>query len=177
MELFHFLWRASIIDDSHHLVLGKTEYIGSININSFSKLPFRLCLLALILDLENNIHRLAMGNPERALNKAPKRDRDRAAWLYEKKYGRPSDSQSTPELFSCLPFSTKCSILKNIVKEHRWQSHLDMDLLDLAVNIRNNCAHSAPDEAFLQILNHRALWDFTRKLQDLNHDLRKLHWD
>jgi hypothetical protein len=168
-ELFTFLATARIIDETHHIVNDATSYVGTVNINRFSKLPFRLCLLALMLNLEDTILRLAMSYPDKALRFI---NTGYAESIFRKKYGRPWDYHSYFELLECTNFSNKCTILNKICMDDDLS-----ELLELAVEIRNNCAHSAPSEEFLKIMNHRALWEFTRKLRALNHELRKMRWD
>ncbi len=170
-DLFGFLWKANIIDQTQHLVNRGTDYLGSININDFAKLPFRLCLLSLFLDLEMGIVQQAGGDPERALDLIPEFV-GAAKSIYKRQYGERLEPHNSLAVFECVSFSGKCTFLKRILGTDVFD-----ELLDLAVNIRNISAHSSPDDNFLQILNHRALWEITTKMAALNHELRKYVWD
>ena len=60
LEAIHLYCRG---DNYIYLVLKGNQFIGFLNYSHFHKLPFRLCLFALLMDLERTMLKITKSNP------------------------------------------------------------------------------------------------------------------
>jgi len=154
-----------------YFVIEADRIIGSIDLSDFSKMPFRLCLLALALDLEEQILELTKNDAKNAWNALASKRKEIAKSLYTKKTGRIPTESSIPELLENTSFSDKCNILRKCVSLGSFET-----LLDTTIEFRNLLAHPTSEYDFFNLLRSIDLRKYTAYLRQMNHELRRLNY-
>lgn len=159
----------------YYLVLDSTQFVGSLELSDLGKLPFRLCILALTLDLEKKITEYALKDPPTSWGYLPLKRQKSAKRLHKsvmKVSSRRSSSNIPPTtemLLDYTSYSDKCTILKS----YGIVSSLH-DIVDTSIKFRNSCSHSTEDKKIYDLLRTVNIKEFTQKLSGMNHELQKL---
>ncbi len=170
-----------ILDSSiHFLVLRDEEFIGSIQLADLSKMPFRLCLLALTLDFESIASMHTQKDSDASWDILPDGRKGSAMGLYRSKLrDNPNWAQYGSEksrLLSCISYSDTVRIMKES-SFFKVQFPLLISVLDKSIEFRNLCAHGVSEADMYELLKSVNLKEFIQLFRDLNHELYHFVYD
>jgi hypothetical protein len=129
--------------DSIYLVLKRNEFIGWLHYDHFHKLPFRMCLFALLIDLERILLRLTMSDPTLFLKNLTPNRLKKAKETYRKrgfslnKENKEFDSR----LIECTEFCDKFTMLRKDSEIVQKFPNIKSKFGYRAEKIRNDIAH------------------------------------
>jgi hypothetical protein len=174
LEAIHVYCRRNI---SIYLVLKGNRFIGYLHYSHFHKLPFRLCLFALLMDLERTLLEITKSDPtsflknltEERLNYAKKVYGYRGLSLNEE--NKVFDSK----LIECTTFIDKFKMLrKNPVIVQKWPN-INSKFTNTAEKIRNSIAHAeGEEESGLLPIKREELLPFIQWAEELQLQLYEL---
>jgi len=170
LDAIHIICRKS---DSIYLVLKKNQFIGWLHYNHFHKLPFRMCLFALLIDLERMLLELTKSNPTSFLGNLNDNRIDKAKKVYG--YRRYSLNKEGKEfdtkLIECTAFCDKFIMLrKNPVIVQKFPS-IKSKFGDKAEKIRNYIAHPEEEKSRLLPIKREELLPFIQWAEKLQQQL------
>jgi len=129
-------------NDAIFLVLKRNQFIGWLHYDHFYKLPFRMCLFSLLIDLEEMLLKLTKSDPtsflsnlENRINNAKKIYRYRGYSL--NKEGKEFDSK----LIECTSFCDKFIMLRKSPEIVQKFPSINNKFGNKAEKIRNDIAH------------------------------------
>ena len=138
----------------YYLVISSTKYVGSLELSDLVKMPFRLCILALTLDLEKKIVQYVRKDPDTSWDYLSVERQKFAMSLFRSVSHRSCKqlSMNKPRieiLLDYTSFSDKCKILKsyNVMTPYH-------DIIDNSIEFRNSCSHSTDDNKFISEISH-----------------------
>ena len=161
----------------YFLVLKNSEITGTLFFADLFKLPFRLCLFSLTLELEEAALRLALMHPKKGWNSLPDRRKRKALDIYEIRNKEKGQAVKDFDLISeKLPFSDllRCTTLadKRIIITRLGlipgfeKSDLNITFHE-AERVRNACAHPNTEEEIRPLLTPRQIQPFIEKCLQL----------
>ena len=160
-------------NDFIFLVLKGNRFIGWLNYGHFYKLPFRMCLFALLIDLERVLLRLTMSNPTLFLKKLTPNRLKKTKETYRKrgfslnKEGKEFDSK----LIECTTFIDKFNMLiENPVIVQKCPN-INNKLRNTAEVIRNYAAHPEGEKSGLLPIKKEKLIPFIEWAEELRQQL------
>ena len=130
-------------NDFIFLVLKGNQFIGWLHYSHFYKLPFRMCLFALLIDLEEMLLKIAKSDPISFLEKLSDKRLVKAKKIYKNrryslnKKGKEFDSK----LIECTTFCDKFTMLKKNAAIVQKFPNIKNKFSNKAEKIRNNIAH------------------------------------
>ncbi|MFW9843081.1 MAG: hypothetical protein ACFFEV_00735 [Candidatus Thorarchaeota archaeon] len=152
MKVFDLL---DIIPDSGqfwYFVLKNNKIVGTIDKNDLFKLPFRLCLLALTLELEQEILQLVMRNPSESWESMSSNRRQKIQGIFRNRYSVEPTDKNLGELLSCTSLSDKGVILRKTQKIGGWTKAEMKSVFNYVEDLRNACAHTNSEERIQKLL-------------------------
>jgi hypothetical protein len=136
-------------NDFIFLVLKGNRFVGWLHYDHFYKLPFRMCLFSLLIDLEEMLLKIAKSDSISFLEKLPDTRLDKAKEIYKyrqyslNKEGKEFDSK----LIECTAFCDKFIMLrKNAAIVQEFPS-INSKFGDKAEDIRNDIAHPKAEKS------------------------------
>lgn len=147
---------------SFYFILKSNQLLGWLNYTDFYKLPFRLCLYALLINLEKMMLDIAESSPLIAIKFLPSGRLEKAKKLYDDRgYSKDKNGkETTAKLLECTTFIDKISIMR------KWKSvrlaipALDDELYKIAEKLRNELAHPRMEEQSLLLLPKEKILPF-----------------
>jgi hypothetical protein len=148
-------------ESSHFFfVLDNNQITGTLHYNDLFKLPFRLCLFALTLELEQVALELALLAPRESWEVLSEPRRKKAIEVYQKRRGKPPQHNPFDELLSCTMFCDKGTIIwRRKLLPDMSRSRIE-SIFGKADRVRNACAHTNPEEASVILLERDQLRGF-----------------
>ena len=151
-------------------VLEHNEITGILAYEDLFGLPFRLCLLALTLGLEQSALNLLSHSPTESWQALPQRRQEKAREVHRSRYGEKPRSEGPPlqQWLGCTMFCDKATMLKKRQLLAEWPGRRIDAVFSEAENVRNVCAHTDRDEGFNNaLIARRELPRFLRDVQSL----------
>tara|TARA_B100001971_G_C18192734_1_gene539606 strand:- start:613 stop:1434 length:822 start_codon:yes stop_codon:yes gene_type:complete len=159
-----------------YLVLKGSKFIGFLSYANFNKLPFRMCLFALLIDLERVMLEVVKSDPTSFLKNLSEKRLDNAKNEYSNrgyklnKEGKEYDST----LIDCTSFTDKFKMLKNsrvvIQKCPELKSRI---FVEKAGKMRNKIAHSEGEESGFLPIEKKDFIPFIDWVERLQNQLDK----
>jgi len=160
-------------DDFIFLVLKGNQLIGWLYYNHFHKLPFRMCLFSLLIDLEGMLLKIIKYDPTSFLEKLPPGRLDKAKEIYKnRRHSLNKESKEyNSKLIECTQFCDKFTMLrKNLEIVQKFQS-INSKFGDEAEKIRNNIAHPNEEKSGVLPIEKEKLIPFIEWAEELRQQL------
>ena len=135
-------------------VLEGNEITGTLSHNDLFRLPARLCLFSLTLELEQTGLALCQLDAEGSWNSLPKGRRSKAEQTFRKRH--PDPRMETPPFAEQLEFTMFCDKGTMLAKNPRLPSasrRLVERVFSKADEVRNACAHSGAEDRLRRSLD------------------------
>lgn len=148
-----------------YFVIRSNRLVGWLTYLDFFKLPFRLCLFALLITLEEMALQIAQRAPAHAMALLGDGHRNTARRIYRNRgYRMDEDGQEQPVLLlECASFSGKLGILRDWPElRARVPALTDGAMLTLCIDLRNAVAHAANEDRFSDLVRRETLIPFVR---------------
>jgi hypothetical protein len=157
------------------VVIKGNDFVGWISYHDLDRLPFRLCLFAAVLGIEEKMLRVVLRDPKLALGKLSSKQRDSARRLYQKHH---ADHRHTLHdepwdgIVGCTYFRDKASMLQQCAQtrslipavcEKKW--------IILLNKVRNALAHPDPSKHFAVIVDRERFAGFMAWLGRIDAEL------
>lgn len=155
-------------------VLENNSITGTLMYEDFFNLPFKLCLLSLVLHLEDCALKILHQNAKESWNVLPHQRKKKSEEVYTKRYGYKADSDKVPydKLLECTMFCDKGKILGKRSLLGDVSKGKISSIFTGAERIRNACAHTrSEDEQFHQIIKREKLKLFIDDIQMLTQKI------
>ena len=168
MKVLDFL---DIIPDTDHFwyfVLQNNRITGTIGKHDLFKLPFRLCLLALTLELEQEILQLALQNPKESWECMSSERRAKIERIYKIRYESEPSIQNRGELLACTSLGDKGVILRKTQKLSGWSKKNLKSAFHHIEDLRNACAHTNSEERMHELTRSIDFKQLVNEMQELS---------
>jgi len=149
-------------NDAIFLILKSNQFIGWLHYNHFYKLPFRMCLFSLLIDLEEILLKIAKSDSISFLEKLPDTRLDKAKEIYKyrqyslNKEGKEFDSK----LIECTAFCDKFIMLRKDAAIVQKCPNIKNKFSNTAEKIRNYVAHPEEEKSGLLPIEKEKLIPF-----------------
>lgn len=161
--------------DSIYLVLKGNRFTGFLTDGHFHKLPFRMCLFALLIDLEGMMLEITKSNPssfltglpEGRLNKAKETYRHRGFSLNK------ANKEYDKKLIDCTSFIDKFKMLKKDPVVIQKCPDIKSNFENKAEKLRNAIAHPEGEESGLLSIKREEFFPFIKWAEKLQNQLDK----
>jgi len=160
-------------DFNFFLVLMGNRLIGYLTFDHFQKLPFRMCLFALLIDLEKVMLKIVKSDPALYLKNLTDGRLRKAKEIYGfRRYSLDNENKEhASKLIECTAFIDKISMLKKNAVISQKCPKLKSDNGKIAETIRNSIAHPEGEESGLLPIKREALLPFIKWTEDLQKQL------
>jgi len=160
-------------NDFIFLVLKGNQFIGWVYYNHFHKLPFRMCLFSLLIDLEEMLLKIIKYDPTSFLEKLTPGRLDKAKEIYKKRrYSLNKESKEyNSKLIECTQFCDKFTMLREdpvIVKKF---PSINNKFGNEAEKIRNDIAHPKGEKSGALPIKKEKLIPFIEWAEELRQQL------
>lgn len=160
-------------DNYTYLVLKGNQFIGFLNYSHFHKLPFRLCLFALLMDLERTMLKITKSNPasflknltKGRLNCAEKIGGLRGLSLNEE------NKVFDINLLECTQFIDKFTMLRKNPEIVQQCPNINSKFKKKAEKIRNSIAHPEGEQSVLLPIKREEILPFINWIEELQLQL------
>jgi hypothetical protein len=126
-------------------VLDNNQIIGTLHFSDFFKLPFRLCLFSLTLQVESAALDLVLQKPRESWSALPDGRKAVARAVFQKRFSKLAEDDCFDELLRSTLFCDKGTIIRKL-KLASAMSGAQVDaFFAKAERIRNACAHTTTD--------------------------------
>lgn len=133
------------------VVINGNDFVGWLSYHDLYKLPFRLCLFASILAIEEKMTQVAQRYAARAIETLTDGRQAAARRIYQLR-GFPRDqngNEAPAPLVTCTSFCDKATMLQGCAEtKYRIPEAGQKKWMALAEKVRNAIAHPNPDEHF-----------------------------
>ena len=156
------------------VVIKGNEIVGWMSYHDLYKLPFRLCLFASLLAVEEKMLQVSQQNPHLAFETLPDGRKIAARRVYEMRgFARGTHArEETSLLLTCTTFIDKATILKRCPETKRLiPAACEKEWMLLAEKVRNSLAHANPDEQLFVIVEREKFGGFLMWLARLETEL------
>ena len=155
-------------------VLDHSQITGTLDIADFIfGLPFKLCLFALTLSLEDNALRLLLKSGRESWEALPPNRRNKGEKIYRKRFEQDPSADKPPydDLLRCTLFCDKGTILKKRKVLSGTSGNKIESIFGRADKVRNGCAHTR-DSSIAAVLGREELYLFIRDVKDIIEKLQ-----
>lgn len=162
-------------DPHFYFVLDGSSITGTLHGDSFFKLPGRLCLFALVLELEHAALQACLADAARSWGLLSDSRRERAVNAF--KFCHPNASLDPLPLRDLLEATMFCDKSSMILKSGRLEGEarkLAEGVFGKADSVRNACAHTSGEDRLPRLLDRRRLLEFIRDCQESIKQVRQL---
>ncbi len=174
MKVLDFL---DIIPDTEqfwYFVLKNNRISGTIDKPDLFKLPFRLCLLALTLELEQEILQLALQNPKESWECMTLTRRDKIVEIYKKRYQAEPTDKSLGDLLACTSLGDKGVILRKTQKLNGRGKKKLKSAFHHIEDLRNACAHTNSEERMQHLIRSIDFKQLVDEIQQLTSAIQSI---
>ena len=160
-------------NDFIFLVLKGNQFIGWLCYNHFHKLPFRMCLFALLIDLERMLLELTKSNPTLFLRNLNDNRLDKAKKIYKNRgFSLNKESKEfDSKLIECTEFCDKFVMLREIPEIVQKCPNIINKFRNTAEDIRNYVAHPKGEKSELLPVKKEKLIPFIEWAKELREQL------
>jgi hypothetical protein len=158
----------------YFVVIQGNKFVGWLSYHDLYKLPFRLCLFAQLIAIEQKMLLVAQKDSRRAFDKLPRKRRDRAEHVFDLSGHKCKSGEHRPvaTLLTCTTFEDKATILQNCCKVSlQIPSVADKKCMKLAKEIRNILAHPTQEKLLVSLIEREEFCGFIIWLEKLNVEL------
>lgn len=160
-------------NDLIYLILRGNDFVGYLTYNHFNKLPFRMSLFSLVIDLESSMLKMIKSQPKSFFNKLNRRRIKKAENRYKYFFSsnKKDDVKYTSKLIDCTTLIDKFTMLKrtkNIVQ--KCPNIKNRSQIDMVDKLRNSIAHPKEETSSLPI-NKEELIPFIQWVEELQKQL------
>jgi len=156
-----------------YLILKQNQFIGWLKYGHFHKLPFRMCLFALLIDLERMLLELTKSNPTLFLRNLNDNRLDKAKKIYKNRgFSLNKESKEfDSKLIECTEFCDKFIMLrKNPIIVQKCPNIINK-FRNTAEDIRNYVAHPKGEKSELLPIKKEKLLPFIQWAEELRQQL------
>jgi len=156
------------------IVLKGNQFIGWLYYNHFHKLPFRMCLFSLLIDLEEILLKLTKTDPASFLEKLKPRRLDKAKEIYNirgYKLNKEGGKEFNSKLIECTQYCDKFIMLRKSPEIVQKFPSINNKFGDEAEKIRNNIAHPNGEKSGLLPIKREELLPFIEWAEELRQQL------
>lgn len=156
-----------------YLILKQNQFIGWLTYGHFHKLPFRMCLFALLIDLERMLLELTKSNPTLFLRNLNDNRLDKAKKIYKNRgFSLNKESKEfDSKLIECTEFCDKFIMLrKNPIIVQKCPNIINK-FRNTAEDIRNYVAHPKEEKSELLPIKKEKLIPFIEWAKELQKQL------
>ena len=155
------------------VVIRGNEFVGWLSYHDLYKLPFRLCLFAALLSIEERMLSVIQKEAARCLSRLSKGRQDAARKLYHLRGFKLDElgHEEPRQLVTCTTFIDKATMIQQshwikavpAASERKW--------MNLAERVRNKLAHPSPDEGSFPLVDRKKFGGFLTWLERLGEQL------
>lgn len=156
-----------------YLILKQNQFIGWLTYGHFHKLPFRMCLFALLIDLERMLLELTKSNPTLFLRNLNDNRLDKAKKIYKNRGFslNKENKEFDSKLIECTEFCDKFIMLrKNPIIVQKCPNIINK-FRNTAEDIRNYVAHPKEEKSELLPIKKEKLIPFIEWAKELQKQL------
>lgn len=156
-----------------YLILKQNQFIGWLKYEHFHKLPFRMCLFALLIDLERMLLELTKSNPTLFLRNLNENRLDKAKKIYKKRgFSLNKESKEfDSKLIECTEFCDKFVMLRKNPEIVQKCPNIINKFRNTAEDIRNYVAHPKGEKPELLPIKKDKLLPFIQWAEKLQQQL------
>jgi hypothetical protein len=158
-----------------YFVLEGSRITGTISYDNLFAPPFRLCLLALTLELETAALDRALVSPMVSWSVLPEGRQEKAIEIFRARGGHEPNPEWPPydQFLACTTFIDKATILRKRRLTVHAPNEIDT-VFARAERVRNACAHTDPDGHFIGLILDRSfLFEFIRNTEQMANSIRE----
>ncbi len=159
---------------SFYMILKANKFIGWLSYNDLHKPPLRLCLFAMLINIERLILDVALLSPRESVGFLPEGRLIKAKEIYarrEYKYDQEGEPFS-PKLLECTTIEDKISIIRKFTNIKQAVPALGNKKFCSDVwKLRNEIAHPGLEERSSSLLTREILWPFIMWAESLESEL------
>jgi hypothetical protein len=157
-----------------YLVLKEHDIIGWVTYSDLHKPPLRLCLFAMLINIEKLILSIAMQKPAESFSLLTMQRQEKAKKVYitrQYKFEGVDDFYYS-KLLECTTLADKFTFLrKSKIKVKHFPSLLKEEYCKLAERLRNEITHPSYHEQSSNLLTRENLWPFIQWAESLEGEL------
>lgn len=170
LEAIHLYCRG---DSYIYLVLKGNQFIGFLNYSHFHKLPFRLCLFALLMDLERAMLKITKSKPTSFLKNLTKGRLDCAERIggFRGLSLNEENKVFDYNLVDCTMFIDKFTMLSKNPEIVQQCPNINSKFIKKAEKIRNSIAHPEGKQSVLLPIERKELLPFIKWIEELQLQL------
>jgi hypothetical protein len=170
LEAIHIVCRKG---EPIYLILKNNKFIGWLHYDHFHKLPFRMCLFALLIDLERMLLRLTMSNPTLFLKNLTPNRLKKVKETYRKRGFSLNEEgkEFDPNLIECTYFCDKFVMLRKNPVIVQKCPNINNRLRNTAEVIRNYAAHPDGEKSGLLPIKKEKLIPFIEWAEELRQQI------
>jgi len=153
-----------------YFVLDQTRITGTLHYQDLFRLPFRLCMFALVLHLEDSALRLVKVSPKESWEALPEGRREKAEIVYETRRSRAHEPTHLPfaDLLESTTFCDKGTIIRKLGLLPDVDEKTLKRIFRRAEEVRNTCAHTGLEGSLASVPIERTdLAQFIREIKEL----------
>ena len=156
-----------------YLILKQNQFIGWLTYGHFHKLPFRMCLFALLIDLERMLLELTKSNPTLFLRNLNDNRLDKAKKIYKNRgFSLNKESKEfDSKLIECTEFCDKFTMLRKDSEIVQKFPNIINKFRNTAEDIRNYVAHPKEEKSELLPIKKEKLIPFIEWAKELQKQL------
>lgn len=161
-------------DNTIFLVLSRTKFIGFLHFNHFHKLPFRMCMFALLIDLERAMLEIIKSKASFYLKKLSDGRLVKAKNIYgHRKYKLSYDNEEFDSLLlDCTTFVDKFLMLRKDPAFVNYCPNINNKLAKVAEEVRNLIAHPENEEIGLLPIKKEELLPLINWIEEFQVQLK-----
>jgi len=159
-----------------YVVLKGSTFIGWLSYEDIHKLPFRLCLFALLISIEKAALDVLHKRPEVSISMLPVARVNKAKEIYAQRGYRkdPQGRERAGILLDCTQFVDKFLIISNSDDLRSKLPAASPGFTKVAERLRNDLAHSSQDQKSSVLLKRESLLPFIESALKLQEQLLEL---
>jgi hypothetical protein len=159
--------------ESIFLVLNESKFVGFLHLDHFNKLPFRICLFSLLIDIERLMLEILKSSPTKYLSNLTENRLNRAKEVYKNRKFKYDDNglEYDAQLVECTYIVDKFTMLKKSKDIIAVCPNLLNDFISKVDNIRNATAHPSANDEKLPLKNMKDLLPFILWAEELHKQL------
>jgi len=159
-------------NDPIYLIIKGDQFIGWLHYDHFYKLPFRMCLFALLIDLERMLLKLTMSNPTLFLSNLNNRiEKKKKIYGYRGYLLNKEGKEFNTKLIECTAFCDKFIMLRKNSEIVQKFPNIKSKFGDEAEKIRNNIAHPNEEKSGVLPIEKEKLIPFIEWAKELRQQI------
>jgi hypothetical protein len=159
-----------------YFVLQGHEFHGWLSYQDLHKLPFQVCLFALLLSVEQSMLEVAQGFAQDAISLLSEGRRRKAEDVFDQRGYRVGEdgAKAAHRVLECTSFVDKFTVLRRKDDVAARAPALHSELRNVAERLRNAIAHPGPGDRTAALLGRDELWPFIQWAEQLQDQMQSL---